>query len=225
MSRMKRVVVPGYCHHVTQRGNGGRVIFLDDDDRRAYLGILRKQADRYDLAVIGYCLMSNHVHLVVIPSTAESMSKGVGRAAQLYSLYFHKRYEDSGHLWNQRYYSVVLDGEHFWHAMNYVERNPVKSGLNSFAWEFEWSSARAHVTFRDDSGLLDMAYWKKVAFDKDWQSALMRDSDPEIAAVIQACVKKGIPLGSSEFRKEVENRTGITLARRKVGRPATKQEN
>ena len=79
MPRLARIVVPGVPHHVTQRGNNRQDVFFVDDDRRAYLQLLAQQAERFELRVLGYCLMTNHVHLVVIPEHEASLAKAVGR--------------------------------------------------------------------------------------------------------------------------------------------------
>ncbi|NLX15192.1 MAG: hypothetical protein GXY44_16310 [Phycisphaerales bacterium] len=79
MPRVSRIVLPGRPHHVTQRGNNRQDVFFVDDDRRVYLGLLKPQAERFGLEIMGYCLMSNHVHLVAIPAGAESLAKAVGR--------------------------------------------------------------------------------------------------------------------------------------------------
>jgi REP element-mobilizing transposase RayT len=109
MPRVARIVVPGVPHHITQRGNNRQDVFFVDDDRRLYLGLLAKSAARYGLQVLGYCLMTNHVHLVAVPLTAESLAKALGRTDFVYTQYIARRHRRSGHLWQNRFYSLQTD--------------------------------------------------------------------------------------------------------------------
>ncbi|MBI2432596.1 MAG: transposase [Candidatus Hydrogenedentes bacterium] len=103
MARQARVVVPGAAHHVTQRGNYQQDIFFSEDDRRIYLRYLRESADRYDLSILAYCLMTNHIHLVAVPAREESLSKALARAHLLYAQHVHRLHQRVGHLWQSRF--------------------------------------------------------------------------------------------------------------------------
>ncbi|MBI4874775.1 MAG: transposase [Acidobacteria bacterium] len=144
MARVARVVVPGCMHHVTQRGNHRQAVFFGDADRRVYLSTLWDSAARHGLEVIGHCLMSNHVHLLVVPQKEDSLAKTLARVSNAYARWQHVRQQQTGHLWQDRYYSCALDQAAAWEALRYVELNPVRAGLVRRAWEWEWSSARAH---------------------------------------------------------------------------------
>jgi len=110
----------GCGHHITQRGNNRADVFLVDDDRRVYLELLREQAKKYGLEVVGYCLLSNHVHLVAIPHGEEALAQAVGRTHFRYSQYVNRLHGRSGHLWQGRFHSCALDERHFWQALKYV---------------------------------------------------------------------------------------------------------
>jgi len=99
MSRIPRIVLVGYPHHVTRRGNDKCDVFFRDDDRRVYLRLLKKKADQYGLDVIGYCLMSNHVHLVTIPRARDVLAKAIGRTHFRYTQHVNQSRGRSGHLW------------------------------------------------------------------------------------------------------------------------------
>ncbi len=99
MPRVARIIVPGVPHHVTQRGNNRQDVFFTDDDRETYLHVLASQATRHGMSICAYCLMSNHVHLVVVPAGETSLAKGVGRTNFVYTQYLHALHESSGHLW------------------------------------------------------------------------------------------------------------------------------
>ena len=127
MLRVARIVVPGCPHHVTQRGNNRQDVFFVEDDWRTYLRILREQSKRFGLSVDGYCLMTNHVHLVAVPTSENSLAKAVGRTHWLYTQYVNRLHRRSGHLWQNRFFSCALDESHCWQALAYVERNPVRA--------------------------------------------------------------------------------------------------
>ena len=167
MSRVARVVVPGFPHHVTQRGNRGADVFEVDDDRRAYLRFLKQYADRHGLAVWAYCLMTNHIHLVVVPEREDSLGPALRDAHTVYALYFNTRTELSGHVWQGRFHSCPMDESHLWAAVRYVERNPVRAGLAERAEKYPWSSAAAHCRLRHDA-LLSQDFPHEGAIN-DWR--------------------------------------------------------
>src|SRR5579872_2678162 len=150
MPRRPRVVIPGAPHHVTQRGNNRQDVFHSNDDRKLYLKLLDQQAERHKLRVLGWCLMTNHVHLIVIPEDAASMALALGQAHSQYALAMNRRRESVGHLWQNRFRSCALQGSHLFRALRYVELNPVRAGLAPSGWEWAWSSALAHVHGIDD---------------------------------------------------------------------------
>ena len=117
MPRLARIVIEGVAHHVVQRGNNRQDVFFVDDDRRAYLRLLQSQASRFGLILEGYCLMTNHVHLVATPSRPQSLARAIGRTNWLYSQYVNRLHGRSGHLWQNRFFSCPLGEGHFWAAL------------------------------------------------------------------------------------------------------------
>src|SRR5262245_18807089 len=99
MARLTRIVVPGFPHHVTQRGNRKMDIFRDKEDREVYLRLLAERRKQYHLDILSYCLMTNHVHLVPVPTGETSLSNALRDTHGLYALYFNRKYELTGHLW------------------------------------------------------------------------------------------------------------------------------
>ena len=158
MVRHARIVLPGVAHHVTQRGNDRQDIFFGDGDRRQYLAYLRESAQREGVELSAYCLMTNHVHLVVTPEREDSLARALGRTHLLYAQYVFKAQGRSGHLWQSRFYSCALDEAHAHNAAAYVELNPVRAAMVSAPWEYAWSSAAGHCGVGGDhSGMLDFA--------------------------------------------------------------------
>ena len=219
MPRFARLVIPGCSHHITQRGNNRQDAFFVDDDRRAYLAALREQAEKFGLEVLGWCLMTNHVHLIAVPRREESLAKAVGRTHVAYAQYVNRLHGRCGHLWQNRFFSCALDEEHFWAAMAYVERNPVRAGLVRRAWRWPWSSAAAHCDQRDETGLLDVATWREMAGGRDWRAALTEPQDDRMVSRLRLATSRGRPLGSDGFVSKLEARLGRRLRPLPVGRP------
>jgi putative transposase len=135
MARLPRVVVAEVPHHVTQRGNARQVIFSSDADRITYLDLLQEYSRLYGLSLVGYCLMSNHVHLIVVPQTLPALSQSLKQAHGRYAAYWNAHQSSSGHVWQGRFYSCPLDEPHFWKALRYAELNPVRAGMAPTAGE------------------------------------------------------------------------------------------
>lgn len=130
MSRIARAVAVGVPHHITQRGNNRQDVFFVDDDRRTYLDILTEKPERYGLEIHAYCLMTNHVHIVAVPTNEDALAKAVGRTHHAYTKYVNKLHARSGHLWQNRFFSCAMEEPHYWSAVRYVERNPVRAAYN-----------------------------------------------------------------------------------------------
>jgi len=220
MPRIARVVIPGFPHHVTQRGNNRQRVFFEDGDRELYLALLQRQSARFGLDVMAYCLMDNHVHLVATPRRADSLAKALGRAHFLYTLAVNRRTARSGHLWQNRFFSCSLDEEHLWAALAYVELNPVRAGVVRRAWRYPWSSAAAHVGGPDASGLLDMAGWRKMlAPGVEWKETLTAGQREETVSGLRACTHTGRPCGEEAFVRRLEAALGRRLHPLPGGRP------
>ena len=219
MPRLARIVIPGLPHHITQRGNNRQDVFFVDDDRRTYLALLHKQCGRFGLELLGYCLMTNHVHLVAVPQQEDSLAKAVGRTHFLYAQTINALHGRSGHLWQGRFYSCALDEAHLWRALAYVERNPVRARLVRRAWRYGWSSAAAHAGGQDSSGLLDLRRWQQAWSADDWKQQLCQPDDAEQTGQLRLSTGRGRPLGSDSFLSKVERVLGRRVRPLPVGRP------
>ena len=147
---MARVVVPGIPHHVTQRGNRRQDTFFRDADYREYLYHMAEWCNRCGVEVWAYCLMRNHVHLIVVPESEDGLRRAIGEAHRRYTRYVNFREGWKGHLWQGRFASFPMDEEWLIAAARYVELNPVRAGLVRRAGEYRWSSALAHLSGEDD---------------------------------------------------------------------------
>jgi len=225
MPRTARVVIPGCTHHVTQRGNNRQDVFFVDSDREVFLQYLREAAERFALQVEGYCLMTNHIHLVVTPKREDSLAEALKRVNQLYAQYVNRLHGRSGHLWENRFFSCPLDQEHVWRVLVYVERNPVRARLCRKAWTWQWSSAAAHCGGEDPWGLLDLASWKRDMSPARWRGMLERPDDDRLAASLQRATSRGRPLGSDKFVAKLETLLGRRLRPLPPGRPRNPKPN
>lgn len=240
MPRMARVVVPGVPHHITQRGNNRQPVFFTDDDRRLYLSLLHDHAQRFGMAIRGYCLMSNHVHLVAVPSRPESLAKTLAGVHLKYAQFINRAHGRSGHLWQNRFYSCPLDAEHELAAVRYVERNPVRARLVRFAWRYPWSSAaercgeshpvataaprasrskhagRASVT---PAELLEPDVWSERYRPHQWRRLLQQPEDDALIKRLRRNTFNGRPLGSDRFIAKLEAALNRRLREPKMGRP------
>lgn len=221
MARQARIVVPGAAHHVTQRGNYRQDVFFTDDDRRVYLALLRESAGQYGLAVSAYCLMTNHVHLVVIPAEEASLAKALGRTHLMYAQYIHSLHARLGHLWQSRFYSCPMDAAHAHMAAAYVELNPVRAGMVKAPWDYAWSSAAVHCgSRRDSSGLLDLQSWFAQMPAPEWKATLdALTSNDATAERIRTHTRTGRPLGADSFLSKVETYLGRRVRAPRRGRP------
>jgi REP-associated tyrosine transposase len=129
MARLARIVVPGVPHHVSHRGNRRGDIFLRPEDRILYIETLKEYAVKAGMDIWAYCLMTNHVHLLVTPQAEDSLAKAIGIAHRRYAVRLNKLEGWEGHLWANRFFSAPLDESHLWTAVRYIERNPVRAGL------------------------------------------------------------------------------------------------
>ncbi|MCL5281152.1 MAG: transposase, partial [Planctomycetes bacterium] len=169
MARLARVVVAGVAHHVTQRGNRRQPTFFQEDDYRAYLQLLGEWCGRCGVEVWAYCLMPNHVHLIVVPESEDGLRRALGEAHRRYTRRINFREGWRGHLWQGRFASFALDEAYLRRAARYVELNPVRAKLCRVPWRWPWSSAAAHVAGQDDGVVRVAPLLERV---KDWRAYL-----------------------------------------------------
>src|SRR5436190_19017893 len=166
--------------------------------------------------------MTNHIHLIVVPGEAASLAKAIGRTHYLYTRYINRLRRRSGHLWQNRFFSCVLDEAHVAEAACYVERNPVRAKLVRRAWDYRWSSAAAHVGRRNDWGSLDRQGWRELCPARDWRAVLQRPEDDTLVQRLRSCTHTGRPLASDGIISKIESLLGRRLRANPVGRPRKK---
>ncbi|MGD0335236.1 MAG: transposase [Xanthobacteraceae bacterium] len=216
MARLARIVVPGLPHHVTQRGNRRQKIFFEDGDYALYRDLLAERCRKAGVAVWSYCLMPNHVHLILVPDTANGLALALGETHRRYTGFVNARLRVTGHLFHGRFGSVALDEPHLIAAARYVALNPLRARLVRRARDWPWSSVRAHLRGRDDelvsvAPLLDRAAGR-------FADLLETGPTPEELTAIRAAETIGRPLGSPKFLDRLEAKLGRPLRPGRRGR-------
>lgn len=222
MPRNARIVIPYIAHHITQRGNNKQDVFFVDDDREKFLYLLSEQAKRFGVIIEGFCLMTNHIHIIATPTMQDSLAKALGRVNLLYSQYISYMHGRTGHLWQNRFYSCPLDTNHFFTALNYIEQNPVRTKIVRYPWTYRWSSAGFHIEQEDEFGLMDKKRWQQQSSGIDWKNILRRKLEKNDIDKLRIHCRTGRPLGTDKFISKLETVIGRRLRALPVGRPKKK---
>jgi putative transposase len=216
LARFARVIAPGLPHHVTQRGNRRGPIFFEPGDQILYRKFLGDQLRRTGVEAWAYCLMPNHVHLVLTPRDKEGLGRAVGEAHRRYTSFINARHGWVGHLFQSRFGSVVMDEKHLITAARYVTLNPVRAGLVSRAEDWPWSSARAHLAGRDDNLVTVKPLLDRVDdLEGFFSSAGANEASFE---AFRTSETSGRPLGDPDFIETLEARLDRRLAPQRAGR-------
>ncbi len=205
----------GCPHHVTQRGNQRRDVFLNDQLRQVYLDLLAEHSKINHLRIQAYCLMTNHLHVVAVPEQEHSLATTFRNTHGRFAQFWNTMTGRVGHMWQNRYYSCPLEAEESWRAIRYVELNAVRAGIAGEGTEYRWSSARAHTGMLT-LPWLDQADWPWST--GEWGAVLAEASEQDCVAIRKATYS-GRPWGSREFVLQLERQLGRRLAPAKGGRP------
>ncbi len=214
MARIARIVIPHYPHHVTQRGSRRQTTFFSDQDYQTYLDYLVNYKELYGVAIWAYCLMPNHVHLIAVPQTKEALSKCISRAHRLYALHINSRNRWQGHLWQERFYSVVMSDQHLLLGARYVEMNPVRAGLCANPEDWKWSSARAHLHNQPDKIVDVEPLLNRIS---DWKAFLSSEINQDELTDFRKRTRTGRPAGNDQFIGKLESITGVRIRKQKPG--------
>lgn len=214
MARIARVVAPGYPHHITQRGNRRQPTFFRHDDYIAYISLMAEWTRKHDVAIWAYCLMPNHVHLIAVPRAEDGLRLAIGEAHRRYTRQVNSREGWTGHLWQGRFASYPMDQRHLLAAVRYVENNPVRAGLAEKAWEYPFSSARAHAEGGDDALVATAPLLEMIP---EWKSYLQGEEDQALTEAMKSNERTGRPLGDTDFINSLEESLGRCLSRQKPG--------
>ena len=215
MARLSRIILPDHPHHVTQRGNQRQALFLEPGDYALYRDLMAERCKAHGIVCSAYCLMPNHVHLILTPPALDSLSRAVGEAHRRYTGFFNARARVTGHLFQGRFGCTAMDEAHLLNAVRYLAFNPVRAGLGATPASWPWSSVAAHLAGRDDAlvqvqpvlalapdfaGLLEMSLGEQMALDGFETKSL-----------------NGRPLGDAAFMARAEAELGRSLQPGKRG--------
>ena len=220
MARMARVVIPGIPHHITQRGNRRQKVFFCDEDYETYIKLVSHFCVQDNVEVWAYCLMPNHVHLVLVPNNPVTLAHAIGEAHRRYTRYINFRENWKGYLWQGRFTSFPMDESYLYSAVRYVELNPVKARLVDAPETWRWSSARAHLQKKDDDIVTVNPMLQRV---RNWPAYLAETNAYEREDLIRLHTRTGRPLGSDSFIDQLEVLCGRSLRPLKPG-PKTSPE-
>jgi len=224
MPRIARIIAPGYPHHVTQRGNNRAQVFFDNEDRQTYVGLLAKYAQKYSLQIWAWCLMDNHVHLLVVPENETSLARGIGLTNMVYTQCLNRKLRQSGRIWQNRFFSCVVENnEYLWSVVRYIERNPLKVGLAVRVEDYRWSSAKAHLSGAKDD-LLTQPDWLDASARADY-AYFISVEDEEQNNAIRKATRTGRLFGSEGFIDNLEYELNRQIRNRKAGRPRKKNSD
>ena len=216
MARLARLVVPGLPHHITQRGNRRQQTFFCDEDYAAYVELMADWCKERAVEIWAYCLMPNHVHLIAVPRSEDGLGRAIGEAHRRYTRRINFREKWRGYLWQGRFASFVMDEPYLLAAAQYVELNPVRAGLTLDAAAWPWSSAKSHLSGRNDRLVRVTPMLAMVA---NWRGLLDSAIREEELRDFREHGRTGCPLGNATFVDRLERSVGRILRPRKAGRP------
>jgi len=217
MPRKQRITIPNIAYHITQRGNYRQEVFKKEEDYKHYCRWVNEYSEKYELEIMAYCLMTNHVHIIGIPLSEYSIARTFNLLNMRYAQYVNKGEKIKGHLWQGRYYSCALDEQHLYRAIRYVERNPVRAKMVKEAWEYSWSSARYHMG-KEERAAIELSQRFDTVKREEWENYL-KEEDLEMCQEIRIKTHKGLVVGSEGFTNRLENILGRSLVCRNPGRP------
>ena len=227
MARLPRLTLPGYPHHVIQRGNNRQPIFSSSADYERLLSLLFENAKKFDVAIHAYVLMGNHFHLLVTPQTAEGLPQMMQAVGRRYVRYFNDIQKRSGTLWEGRYRSTLIQTERYLLAcMAYIDLNPVRAGLVAQARDYPWSSYGHYSGQRIDKlitphplvwALGNTPFAREAAYAELVQGGI----SPGQQTALTDSALSGWALGEPDFVAELQKRTQRRVTKRTAGRPVS----
>jgi putative transposase len=225
MARHPRLVIPGYAHHVLQRGVSGQPIFLDQEDYAAFLNWLREASRRFGVAVHAYALLPQAVQLLVSPTDAEGLGRMMQWLGRHYVPYFNRKYARNGTLWSGRYKATVLDASHYLLPCSiFVERMPATLGLAEDPCTYRWSSCAHHANGVPDAVVSDHPlYWSlgNTPFDREaaYRELLEQALTNGMVKLMLTATEKAWAIGPKSFVDRLETQLRRPVVARRRGRP------
>jgi putative transposase len=231
MARLPRFTLPGYPHHVIQRGNNRQAIFVSPENHQTLLDLMAESAKRFEVDVHAYVLMNNHFHLLLTPHTETGLPLMMQAVGRRYVRYFNDLQGRSGTLWEGRYRSTVIEAERFLLAcMAYIDLNPVRAGLVAQARDYPWSSYGHYTGQRIDKLITPHSlFWElgNTPFAREAAYADMVQAGLNMVqqTALTDSALNGWALGSPEFVEDLQKKTRRRLSKSSPGRPTSTSKN
>lgn len=225
MARLPRLTVPGYPHHIIQRGNNRQAIFAANADYEALLGMIEEHARKSGIAIHAYVLMSNHFHLLATPETVEGIPQMMQAVGRRYVRYFNQQQGRTGTLWEGRYKSTLIQAERYLLAcMAYIDLNPVRAGIAAEPGDYPWSSHGHYVGLRNDKLVSPHPlYWElgntPFARDAAYADLVQSGISAHQQRVLTDSALRGWALGEADYVADLQKRTQRRVSKTRAGRP------
>jgi len=225
MARLPRLTLPGYPHHVIQRGNNRQAIFASSADYQALLDLMRVNAEKFGVAIHAYVLMTNHFHLLATPQTADALPQMMQAVGRSYVRYFNDRQSRSGTLWEGRYKSTLIQTDRYLLAcMVYIDLNPVRAGLVAQAGDYAWSSHPHYIGRKTDKLITPHPlYWElgntPFAREAAYADLVRAGITGQLQVDLTQSAISGWALGEAEFVADLQKKTARRVIKGSAGRP------
>lgn len=217
MPRKNRYAPGGVIFHVINRANARQRIFHDDKDYSSFVWLVREARTTFEVRVLAWCVMPNHVHLVLQPRTDDGLSRMMHWIMTSHVQRHRKRRESIGRIWQGRFKAFpVQESAHFATVVRYVERNPLRAGLVSSSRDWKWSSLRERLWLEGPKGIVDGS---PVELPEPWEHWVDRELDTTELARLRESVRRGRPFGSNEWARGTAERLGLLSTLKPLGRP------
>ena len=229
MARLGRYFLPDQPLHVIQRGNDRQAVFFTPDDYARYRDWLIEASGEYGCAVHAYVLMTNHVHLLVTPSTAESLPRTMQSLGRRYVRYINGAHRRTGTMWEGRYRAAPIDGDaYFLACCRYIELNPVRARMATHPRDYRWSSFRAHADGEKDRLVSDHPLYRALGRSaperrKAYREMFRAKLGAEFVEALRAATNGGWALGDERFKRQIAKMAGRRAAPLPLGRPPAKR--
>lgn len=229
MARLPRLTIPGYPHHIIQRGNNRQPIFASDADYQTLLSMLEENARKFGVGVHAYVLMSNHFHLLATPEATQGIPQTMQAVGRRYVRYFNQRQGRTGTLWEGRYKSTLIQSERYLLTCTaYIDLNPVRAGLASEPADYPWSSHSHYIGRRYDRLVTPHPlYWElgntPFAREAAYAELVRSGITPEQQHALTDSALRGWALGEATYVADLQKRTARRVSKTRAGRPVSKR--
>jgi putative transposase len=224
MPRPLRPIADGLVYHLVNRGNNRQAVFRKPADYAAFLAALGELKERKPFELYGYCVMSNHFHLLLRP-TGDSVSRIVQSLLISHTQRYHKHHRSGGHVWQGRFKSpVIQNDEHLLTVLRYIEANPLRAGIVENAADYRWSSYLLHGTGAADALVDRLSTYEELSPNpktrqRKWALKVHQPLEEATLARVRLSTASGLPMGAKAWVDRLAKRLDLDLTIRPRGRP------